>query len=151
VLDVKVWPKLTDTPVAGKLAQTMVALVRCRVDIRLTNMNAPLASPSATPTRCGSRQSVLAGGGPSDVVASPSHLREMLRHAGPARRRRRIGLADGRASGQLEPHESAQWWGPIRSTASGEKPTRVTAPLATVKSQQQALPFRESVWRLGVK
>ncbi|MBC7763536.1 MAG: thymidine phosphorylase, partial [Candidatus Saccharibacteria bacterium] len=88
VLDVKFGSGafLKDIAQSRELAQTMVALgedAGVATSALLTNMNVPLGFAIGNANEVRESVEVLAGGGPSDVVALTVALaREMLRHAG---------------------------------------------------------------------
>jgi len=93
---------------------------------------------------------VLAGGGPSDVVALTVALaREMLRHAGQPDADVEAALADGRAMDSWNRMIRAQGGDPTAALPVARETHVVTALRDGVLVEQQALPFGIAAWRLG--
>jgi thymidine phosphorylase len=155
VLDVKFGSGafLPDPAMGRELAETMVRLgTDAGVDTRalLTNMNVPLGLTIGNANEVREAVDVLAGGGPSDVVALTVALaREMLELA---------GIRDADVAGALENGQAMDTWRAMISAQGGDPDALLPQPREThtvraeragVLVEQQALPFGIAAWRLG--
>jgi thymidine phosphorylase len=155
VLDVKFGSgAFIQDPVRGReLAETMVRLgTDAGVDTvaLLTNMNVPLGLAIGNANEVRESVEVLAGGGPSDVVALTVALaREMLALAGQPDADVEAALADGRAMDTWRAMISAQGGDPLAELPTPRESQVVRATRSGVLVQQDALPFGIAAWRLG--
>jgi thymidine phosphorylase len=155
VLDVKFGSGafLKNIAQSRELAQTMVALgedAGVATSALLTNMNVPLGLAIGNANEVRESVEVLAGGGPSDVVALTVALaREMLRHAGQPDADVEAALADGRAMDSWNRMIRAQGGDPTAALPVARETSVVTAVRDGILVEQQALPFGIAAWRLG--
>jgi thymidine phosphorylase len=155
VLDVKFGSGafLKDIAQSRELAQTMVALgedAGVATSALLTNMNVPLGLAIGNANEVRESVEVLAGGGPSDIVALTVALaREMLRHAGQPDADVEAALADGRAMDSWNRMIRAQGGDPAATLPVARETHVVSAERDGVLVEQQALPFGIAAWRLG--
>ncbi len=155
VLDVKFGSGafLQDPSRGRELAETMVRLgTDAGVATRalLTNMNVPLGLAIGNANEVRESVDVLAGGGPSDVVALTVALaREMLELAGIPDADVAAALADGRAMDTWRAMISAQGGDPDAMLPVPRETHTVRAARSGVLVEQLALPFGIAAWRLG--
>lgn len=155
VLDVKVgsgaFMKTFDQ--AHDLAATMVALgedAGVRTVALLTDMSTPLGYTAGNAIEVAEAVEVLAGGGPSDVVALTLALaREMLSMAGmpdidPAEK-----LTDGSAMDAWKAMIRAQGGDPDAALPQAREAHVVTAPSTGVLTRLDAMAVGVAAWRLG--
>jgi thymidine phosphorylase len=155
VLDVKFGSGafLQDPARGRELAETMVRLgndAGVATRALLTNMNVPLGLAIGNANEVRESVEVLAGGGPSDVVALTVALaREMLELA---------GIHDADVSAALNNGQAMDSWRAMISAQGGDPDAALPAPPEThvvraersgVLVEQQALPFGIAAWRLG--
>jgi thymidine phosphorylase len=155
VLDVKFGSGafLQDPARGRELAETMVRLgndAGVATRALLTNMNVPLGLAIGNANEVRESVDVLAGGGPSDVVALTVALaREMLELA---------GIHDADVEGALQNGQAMDSWRAMIAAQGGDPDAAlpiprethvVRAPRAGVLVEQQALPFGIAAWRLG--
>jgi len=155
VLDVKFGSGafLKDIEQSRLLAETMVALGKdagVATTALLTNMNVPLGLAIGNANEVRESVEVLAGGGPSDVIALTVALaREMLTLAGHPDADVEKALADGRAMDTWNAMIRAQGGDPTAALPVARETHVVTAPRSGVLVSQEALPFGIAAWRLG--
>jgi thymidine phosphorylase len=155
VLDVKFGSGafLKDIEQSRELAETMVRLgtdAGVATTALLTNMNVPLGLAIGNANEVRESVEVLAGGGPSDVVALTVALaREMLALAGQPDADVEAALADGRAMDTWNAMIRAQGGDPAAALPVARETHVVTAARSGVLVSQQALPFGIAAWRLG--
>ncbi|MDT4911212.1 MAG: thymidine phosphorylase [Pseudonocardiales bacterium] len=155
VLDVKVgtgaFMKSEDD--ARELARTMVELGGAhgvQTVALLTDMSTPLGLTAGNALEVRESIEVLAGGGPSDVVALTLALaREMLACAGLADVDPADALRDGRAMDAWRAMISAQGGDPDAALPVARETHVVTAPSSGVLSRLDALAVGVAAWRLG--
>ncbi len=155
VLDVKVGSGafMKDVTRARELATTMVGLGEAagvRTVALLTAMDTPLGRTAGNALEVTESVEVLAGGGPSDVVALTLRLAaEMLAAAGvdhvdPADR-----LADGSAMDAWRRMIAAQGGDPSAALPTARESHVVVAPASGVLSRLDAYAVGVAAWRLG--
>jgi thymidine phosphorylase len=155
VLDVKFGSGafLHDPARGRELAETMVRLgTDAGVATRalLTNMNVPLGLTIGNANEVREAVEVLAGGGPSDVVALTVALaREMLDLAGIPDADVESALNTGKAMDSWRAMITAQGGDPDAALPTPPETDVVRATRAGVLVEQQALPFGIAAWRLG--
>jgi len=155
VLDVKFGSGafLKDIEQSRLLAETMVALgtdAGVATTALLTNMNVPLGLAIGNANEVRESVEVLAGGGPSDVVALTVALaREMLALAGQPDADVEQALADGRAMDTWNAMIRAQGGDPEAALPVARETHVVVAERSGVLVAQEALPFGIAAWRLG--
>ena len=155
VLDVKFGSGafLKDIEQSRLLAETMVALGKdagVATTALLTNMNVPLGLAIGNANEVRESVEVLAGGGPSDVVALTIALaREMLALAGQPDADVEAALADGRAMDTWNAMIRAQGGDPEAALPVARETHVVVAERSGVLVEQLALPFGIAAWRLG--
>jgi thymidine phosphorylase len=155
VLDVKFGSGafLQDPARGRELAETMVRLgndAGVATRALLTNMNVPLGLAIGNANEVRESVDVLAGGGPSDVVALTVALaREMLDLAGIHDADVEGALSNGRAMDSWRAMISAQGGDPDAMLPQPQETETVRAERAGVLVAQHALPFGISAWRLG--
>jgi len=155
VLDVKFGSGafLKDIEQSRELAETMVRLgtdAGVATTALLTNMNVPLGLAIGNANEVRESVEVLAGGGPSDVVALTVALaREMLALAGQPDADVEAALNDGRAMDTWNAMIRAQGGDPTAALPVARETHVVTAPRSGVLVSQEALPFGIAAWRLG--
>jgi len=155
VLDVKFGSGafLKNIEQSRELAETMVRLgtdAGVATTALLTNMNVPLGLAIGNANEVRESVEVLAGGGPSDVVALTVALaREMLALAGQPDADVEAALADGRAMDTWNAMIRAQGGDPTAALPVARETHVVTAPRSGVLVAQEALPFGIAAWRLG--
>ena len=155
VLDVKFGSGafLKDIEQSRLLAETMVALgtdAGVATTALLTNMNVPLGLAIGNANEVRESVEVLAGGGPSDVVALTVALaREMLALAGRPDADVEAALKDGRAMDTWNAMIRAQGGDPDAALPVARETHVVTAERSGVLVAQEALPFGIAAWRLG--
>src|SRR4051812_31416159 len=155
VLDVKFGSGafLQDPARGRELAETMVRLgndAGVATRALLTNMNVPLGLAIGNANEVRESVEVLAGGGPSDVVALTVALaREMLDLAGKTDVAVESALTDGRATDNWRDVSRAQGWAPDVPLPVAKETHTVVADRYGVLVEQQALPFGIGAWRLG--
>jgi len=155
VLDVKFGSGafLKDIEQSRLLAETMVALgndAGVATTALLTNMNVPLGLAIGNANEVRESVEVLAGGGPSDVIALTVALaREMLALAGQPDADVEAALNDGRAMDTWNAMIRAQGGDPTAALPVARETHVVVAPRDGVLVEQQALPFGIAAWRLG--
>jgi thymidine phosphorylase len=155
VLDVKFGSGafLKDIEQSRLLAETMVALgtdAGVATTALLTNMNVPLGLAIGNANEVRESVEVLAGGGPSDVVALTVALaREMLALAGQPDADVEAALADGRAMDTWNAMIRAQGGDPAAALPVARETHVVVAERSGVLVAQEALPFGIAAWRLG--
>jgi thymidine phosphorylase len=155
VLDVKFGSGafLKNIEQSRELAETMVRLgtdAGVATTALLTNMNVPLGLAIGNANEVRESVEVLAGGGPSDVVALTVALaREMLALAGQPDADVEAALADGRAMDTWNAMIRAQGGDPTAALPVARESHVVTAPRSGVLVAQEALPFGIAAWRLG--
>ena len=155
VLDVKFGSGafLQDPARGRELAETMVRLgndAGVATRALLTNMNVPLGLAIGNANEVRESVEVLAGGGPSDVVALTVALaREMLELAGIHDADVSAALHDGRAMDSWRAMISAQGGDPDAALPTPRETHVVRAERSGVLVSQQALPFGIAAWRLG--
>jgi len=155
VLDVKFGSGafLKDIEQSRLLAETMVALGKdagVATTALLTNMNVPLGLAIGNANEVRESVEVLAGGGPSDVIALTVALaREMLALAGQPDADVEAALADGRAMDTWNAMIRAQGGDPTASVPIARETHVVVAERSGVLVAQEALPFGIAAWRLG--
>jgi len=155
VLDVKFGSGafLKNIEQSRELAETMVRLgtdAGVATTALLTNMNVPLGLAIGNANEVRESVEVLAGGGPSDVVALTVALaREMLALAGQPDADVEAALADGRAMDTWNAMIRAQGGDPAAALPVARETHVVTAPRSGVLVAQEALPFGIAAWRLG--
>jgi thymidine phosphorylase len=116
----------------------------------LTNMNVPLGRAIGNANEVRESVEVLAGGGPSDIIALTVALaREMLAHAGQPDADVEAALTDGRAMDSWNRMIRAQGGDPSAALPVARETHVVTALRDGVLVEQQALPFGIAAWRLG--
>jgi len=155
VLDVKFGSGafLQDPARGRELAETMVRLgndAGVATRALLTNMNVPLGLAIGNANEVRESVDVLAGGGPSDVVALTVALaREMLELA---------GIHDADVQGALQNGQAMDSWRAMISAQGGDPDAMLPTPREThvvraersgVLVAQHALPFGIAAWRLG--
>jgi len=155
VLDVKFGSGafLQDPARGRELAETMVRLgndAGVATRALLTNMNVPLGLAIGNANEVRESVEVLAGGGPSDVVALTVALaREMLELA---------GIQDADVEGALSNGKAMDSWRAMISAQGGDPDAMLPTPREThvvhaersgVLVAQHALPFGIAAWRLG--
>ena len=155
VLDVKFGSGafLQDPARGRELAETMVRLgndAGVATRALLTNMNVPLGLAIGNANEVRESVDVLAGGGPSDVVALTVALaREMLELA---------GIPDADVEGALDNGRAMDSWRAMISAQGGDPDAMLPTPREThvvraerggVLVAQHALPFGIAAWRLG--
>ncbi|HEY4226612.1 MAG TPA: thymidine phosphorylase [Pseudolysinimonas sp.] len=155
VLDVKFGSGafLQDPARGRELAETMVRLgndAGVATRALLTNMNVPLGLAIGNANEVRESVDVLAGGGPSDVVALTVALaREMLELA---------GIQDADVEGALQNGQAMDSWRAMIAAQGGDPDALLPQPNEThtvraersgVLVEQQALPFGIAAWRLG--
>ena len=155
VLDVKFGSGafLQDPARGRELAETMVRLgndAGVATRALLTNMNVPLGLAIGNSNEVRESVAVLAGGGPSDVVALTVALaREMLELA---------GIPDADVSAALNNGQAMDSWRAMISAQGGDPDAALPVPREThvvraersgVLVAQHALPFGIAAWRLG--
>lgn len=155
VLDVKFGSGafLQDPDRGRELAETMVRLgndAGVATRALLTNMNVPLGLAIGNANEVRESVDVLAGGGPSDVVALTVALaREMLELA---------GIHDADVSAALTNGQAMDTWRAMIAAQGGDPDAMLPVPREThtvraarsgVLVEQQALPFGIAAWRLG--
>jgi len=155
VLDVKFGSGafLKDIEKSRELARTMVDLGKdagVATSALLTNMNVPLGLAIGNANEVRESVEVLAGGGPSDVVALTVALaREMLALAGKTDVDVEAALTDGRAMDKWREVIRAQGGDPDAALPVAKETHTVVADRDGVLVEQQALPFGIGAWRLG--
>ena len=155
VLDVKFGSGafLKDIEQSRLLAETMVALgtdAGVATTALLTNMNVPLGLAIGNANEVRESVEVLAGGGPSDVVALTVALaREMLALAGQPDADVEQALVDGRAMDTWNAMIRAQGGDPEAALPVARETHVVVAERSGVLVAQEALPFGIAAWRLG--
>jgi len=155
VLDVKFGSGafLKNIEQSRELAETMVRLgtdAGVATTALLTNMNVPLGLAIGNANEVRESVEVLAGGGPSDVVALTVALaREMLALAGQPDADVEAALNDGRAMDTWNAMIRAQGGDPTAALPVARETHVVTAPRSGVLVSQEALPFGIAAWRLG--
>jgi thymidine phosphorylase len=155
VLDVKFGSGafLKNIEQSRELAETMVRLgtdAGVATTALLTNMNVPLGLAIGNANEVRESVEVLAGGGPSDVVALTVALaREMLALAGQPDADVEAALNDGRAMDTWNAMIRAQGGDPTAALPVARETHVVTAPRSGVLVSQKALPFGIAAWRLG--
>ncbi len=155
VLDVKFGSGafLHDPARGRELAETMVRLgndAGVATRALLTNMNVPLGLTIGNANEVRESVEVLAGGGPSDVVALTVALaREMLELAGIDDADVEGALSNGRAMDSWRAMISAQGGDPDAALPVPRETHVVRADRGGVLVTQQALPFGIAAWRLG--
>jgi len=155
VLDVKFGSGafLQDPARGRELAETMVRLgndAGVATRALLTNMNVPLGLAIGNANEVRESVEVLAGGGPSDVVALTVALaREMLELVGIHDADVSAALHDGRAMDSWRAMISAQGGDPDAALPTPRETHVVRAERSGVLVSQQALPFGIAAWRLG--
>jgi len=155
VLDVKFGSGafLKNIEQSRELAETMVRLgtdAGVATTALLTNMNVPLGLAIGNANEVRESVEVLAGGGPSDVVALTVALaREMLALAGQPDADVEAALADGRAMDTWNAMIRAQGGDPAAALPVARETHVVTASRSGVLVAQEALPFGIAAWRLG--
>ena len=155
VLDVKFGSGafLKDIEQSRLLAETMVALGKdagVATTALLTNMNVPLGLAIGNANEVRESVEVLAGGGPSDVVALTVALaREMLALAGQPDADVEAALRDGRAMDTWNAMIRAQGGDPAAALPVARETHVVVAERSGVLVEQLALPFGIAAWRLG--
>ncbi|MCU1513954.1 MAG: thymidine phosphorylase [Microbacteriaceae bacterium] len=155
VLDVKFGSGafLKDIELSRELARTMVALgedAGVATSALITNMNVPLGLAIGNANEVRESVEVLAGGGPSDIIALTVALaREMLAHAGLPDADVEAALSDGRAMDTWNAMIRAQGGDPDAPLPVARETHVVTATRSGVLVEQQALPFGIAAWRLG--
>jgi thymidine phosphorylase len=155
VLDVKFGSGafLPDPALGRELAETMVRLgndAGVATRALLTNMTVPLGLAIGNANEVRESVDVLAGGGPSDVVALTVALaREMLDAAGIPDADVGAALADGRAMDTWRAMISAQGGDPDALLPVPRDTHTVRAARSGVLVEQRALPFGIAAWRLG--
>ncbi len=155
VLDVKFGSGafLQDPARGRELAETMVRLgndAGVATRALLTNMNVPLGRAIGNANEVRESVDVLAGGGPSDVVALTVALaREMLELA---------GITDADVLGALQNGQAMDSWRAMVAAQGGNPDALLPTPREThtvrakrsgVLVAQAALPFGIAAWRLG--
>jgi thymidine phosphorylase len=155
VLDVKFGSGafLQDPARGRELAETMVRLgndAGVATRALLTNMNVPLGLAIGNANEVRESVDVLAGGGPSDVVALTVALaREMLEL---------VGIHDADVEGALNNGRAMDSWRAMISAQGGDPDAALPVPRETqvvraeragVLVAQHALPFGIAAWRLG--
>jgi thymidine phosphorylase len=155
VLDVKFGSGafLHDPARGRELAETMVRLgndAGVATRALLTNMNVPLGLAIGNANEVRESVDVLAGGGPSDVVALTVALaREMLELAGVHDADVSAALSNGRAMDKWRAMISAQGGDPDAALPTPRETHVVRADRGGVLVAQHALPFGIAAWRLG--
>jgi len=155
VLDVKFGSGafLQDPARGRELAETMVRLgndAGVATRALLTNMNVPLGLAIGNANEVREAVEVLAGGGPSDVVALTVALaREMLDLAGIHDADVEGALRNGQAMNSWRAMISAQGGDPDAALPTPRETHVVRAERAGVLVAQHALPFGIAAWRLG--
>ena len=155
VLDVKFGSGafLQDPALGRELAETMVRLgTDAGVATRalLTNMNVPLGLAIGNANEVRESVEVLAGAGPSDVVALTVALgREMLELAGIHDADVAAALQNGQAMDTWRAMIAAQGGDPDAFLPVARETHTVRAERAGVLVEQKALPFGIAAWRLG--
>lgn len=154
VLDVKVGNGafMTDLDRAKELARTMVGLGEAhgvRTSALLTAMDTPLGLTAGNALEVGESVTVLAGGGPADVIEVTVALaREMVELAGidadPA-----AVLASGKAMDVWREMISAQGGDPDAPLATARHIEVINAPADGVLQRLDARPVGVAAWRLG--
>ncbi len=155
VLDVKVGSGafMKDEARAHELAETMVGLgaahgVRTRA--LLTQMDVPLGRTAGNALEVVEAIEVLAGGGPSDVIALTLALaREMLDLVGLDAIDPADVLADGRAMDAWRALVRAQGGEPMALLPRASEIEIVTAPASGTLSRLDAMSVGMAAWRLG--
>ena len=155
VLDVKFGSGafLQDPARGRELAETMVRLgndAGVATRALLTNMNVPLGRAIGNANEVRESVDVLAGGGPSDVVALTVALaREMLEL---------VGVTDADVLGALQNGQAMDSWRAMIAAQGGDPDASLPTPREThtvraersgVLVAQAALPFGIAAWRLG--
>ena len=116
----------------------------------LTDMEVPLGLTIGNALEVRESVEVLAGGGPADVVELTVALApEMLTLAGLPDADPAAALADGRAMDTWRRMIEAQGGDPSAALPVAREQHVVTAATSGVLTQQDALPFGVSAWRLG--
>ena len=155
VLDVKFGSGafLQDPARGRELAETMVRLgndAGVATRALLTNMNVPLGLAIGNANEVRESVEVLAGGGPSDVVALTVALaREMLELAGIQEADVEGALSNGKAMDSWRAMISAQGGDPDAMLPTPRETHVVHAERSGVLVAQHALPFGIAAWRLG--
>ena len=155
VLDVKVGTGafMADVDAARELAQTMVTLGESsgvRTVALLTDMSVPLGRTVGNALEVREAVEVLAGGGPSDVVALTCALaREMLDLAGRPDADPAATLADGTAMDVWRAMVCAQGGDPDAPLPRAAHTDEVTADADGVVQTVDALAVGTAAWRLG--
>ncbi|PZS27476.1 MAG: thymidine phosphorylase [Pseudonocardiales bacterium] len=155
VLDVKVGTGafMKDLASARDLASTMVSLGSAhgvRTVALLTDMSTPLGRTAGNALEVAESVEVLAGGGPSDVVALTLALaREMLAGAGLADVDPAEALRDGRAMDVWRSMIAAQGGDSSAPLPSASERHVVTAPASGVLTRLDAMAVGVAAWRLG--
>jgi thymidine phosphorylase len=155
VLDVKFGSGafLQDPARGRELAETMVRLgndAGVATVALLTNMNVPLGLAIGNANEVRESVDVLAGGGPSDVVALTVALaREMLELAGIRDADVEGALSNGRAMDSWRAMIGAQGGDPDAMLPTPRETQVVRAERSGVLVAQHALPFGIAAWRLG--
>jgi thymidine phosphorylase len=155
VLDVKFGSGafMKDLDRARELARTMVELGTdsgVATTALLTDMNTPLGLAIGNANEVRESVEVLAGGGPSDIVALTTALaREMLALAGQPDADVEAALADGRAMDSWRRMVRAQDGDPDAALPVPHETHTVTATADGVVTRMDALPFGIAAWRLG--
>lgn len=155
VLDVKFGSGafLQDPARGRELAETMVRLgndAGVATRALLTNMNVPLGLAIGNANEVRESVEVLAGGGPSDVVALTVALaREMLELAGIHDADVESALGNGQAMDSWRAMISAQGGDPDAALPTPRETHVVRAERSGVLVAQHALPFGIAAWRLG--
>ncbi|MGW6835309.1 thymidine phosphorylase [Streptomyces sp. NPDC054949] len=155
VLDVKVGSGafMKNIEDARELASTMVALGTdsgVKTIALLTDMSTPLGLTAGNALEIRESVEVLAGGGPSDVVALTLALaREMLDAAGIKDADPEKALADGSAMDVWRRMISAQGGDPDAALPVAREQHVVTAPESGVLTRLDAYGVGVGAWRLG--
>jgi thymidine phosphorylase len=155
VLDVKVGTGafMKTAQDARTLAETMVALgtaAGTHTVALLTDMNTPLGLTAGNALEVREAVEVLAGGGPSDVVALTVALAvEMLAGVGITGVDPAAALADGRAMDVWRAMISAQGGDPDAPLPVAAERQVLTAPASGVLTRLDAYAVGVAAWRLG--
>ena len=155
VLDVKVGTGafMKDVDRARELAETMVGLgvdAGVRTVALLTDMSTPLGRTAGNALEVRESVTVLAGGGPADVVELTVALaREMLQAAGVSDVDPADKLADGSAMDTWRAMISAQGGDPDADLPVARETTVVNAASSGVLTRLDAMAIGVASWRLG--